>query len=148
MRAGLTDLHSWQASFGSLDLQSTMVGHGNTLARLGLELALEDGRPAVVFEWSERARSLASRVTSLRPPPDPELAADLTALRLLDPSETAKARELRERIRSKTWYAAEDGSVDEPASPRGPPDTAPQGPGRAGRAHRARRRGHRTGRDR
>jgi tetratricopeptide (TPR) repeat protein len=115
VRAGLADLHAWQASFGSLDLQSTMVGHGNTLARLGLELALEDGRPEVVFEWSERARALASKVTTLRPPPDPDLAADLTALRLLDPGETAKARELRERIRSKTWYAAE-GSVGEPAT--------------------------------
>jgi tetratricopeptide (TPR) repeat protein len=115
VRAGLDDLHSWQASFGSLDLQSTMVGHGNALARLGLELALEDGRPAVVFEWSERARALASKVTTLRPPPDPQLAADLTALRLLDPGDTAKARELRERIRSKTWYAAE-GSVGEPVT--------------------------------
>ena len=114
VRAGLADLHAWQASFGSLDLQSTVVGHGNALARLGLELALADGRPEVVFEWSERARALASKVTTLRPPPDPELAADLTTLRLLDPGETAKARELRERIRSKTWYAAE-GSVGEPA---------------------------------
>jgi tetratricopeptide (TPR) repeat protein len=115
VRAGLADLHSWQASFGSLDLQSTMVGHGNSLARLGLELALEDGRPAVVFEWSERARALASKVTTLRPPPDPDLAADLTALRMLDPDDTKAARELRERIRSKTWYAAE-GSVGEPAT--------------------------------
>jgi tetratricopeptide (TPR) repeat protein len=115
VRQGLQDLHSWQASFGSLDLQSTMVGHGNTLARLGLELALEDGRPEVVFEWSERARALASKVTTLRPPPDPDLAADLTALRLLDPKETTKARELRERIRSKSWYAAE-GQVGEPAT--------------------------------
>lgn len=112
-REGLADLHAWQSSFGSLDLQSTMVGHGNALARIGLELALADGSPTVVFEWSERARALASRVTSLRPPPDPQLAADLTALRLLDPKETAKARELRERIRSQSWYAAE-GSVGEP----------------------------------
>jgi tetratricopeptide (TPR) repeat protein len=115
VRQGLQDLHTWQASFGSLDLQSTMVGHGNTLARLGLELALEDGRASVVFEWSERARALASKVTTLRPPPDPDLAGDLTALRLLDPDDRDKARELRERIRSKSWYAAE-GSVGEPAT--------------------------------
>jgi tetratricopeptide (TPR) repeat protein len=115
VRQGLQDLHAWQASFGSLDLQSTMVGHGNALARLGLELALQDGRPEVVFEWSERARALASKVTTLRPPPDPDLAADLTALRLLDPKETARARELRERIRSKSWYSAE-GQVGEPAT--------------------------------
>ena len=115
VRAGLKDLHAWQASFGSLDLQSTMVGHGNALARLGLQLALEDGRAEVVFEWSERARALASKVTTLRPPPDPDLAADLTALRLLDGDDPAKARELRERIRSKSWYAAE-GSVGEPVA--------------------------------
>jgi tetratricopeptide (TPR) repeat protein len=115
VRAGLADLHSWQASFGSLDLQSTMVGHGNALAKLGLELALEDRSAEVVFEWSERARALASKVTTLRPPPDPQLAADLTALRLLDPKETAKARELRERIRSQSWYAAE-GSIGEPVT--------------------------------
>jgi tetratricopeptide (TPR) repeat protein len=114
-RRGLQELHSWQATFGSFDLQSSSVGHGQHLARLGLQVALEDGRPAVVFEWSERARALASKVTTLRPPPDPELAADLTALRLLDQKETAKARALRERIRSKTWYAAE-GSVGEPAT--------------------------------
>jgi tetratricopeptide (TPR) repeat protein len=114
-RQGLQELHSWQATFGSLDLQSSSVGHGQHLARLGLRAALDDGRPEVVFEWSERARALASKVTTLRPPPDPDLAADLTALRLLDPSETAKARELRERIRSKTWYAAE-GSVGEPVT--------------------------------
>lgn len=115
VRQGLQDLHAWQASFGSLDLQSTMVGHGNALARLGLELALADGRPEIVFEWSERARALASKVTTLRPPPDPELAADLTALRLLDADDTEQARELRERIRAKSWYAAE-GSVGEPAT--------------------------------
>jgi tetratricopeptide (TPR) repeat protein len=115
VRQGLQDLHAWQASFGSLDLQSTMVGHGNALARLGLELALADGRPEVVFEWSERARALASKVTTLRPPPDPDLAADLTALRLLDADDTEQARELRERIRAKSWYAAE-GSVGEPAT--------------------------------
>jgi tetratricopeptide (TPR) repeat protein len=114
-RQGLQELHAWQATFGSFDLQSSSVGHGQHLARLGLRSALEDGRPAVVFEWSERARALASKVTTLRPPPDPQLAADLTALRLLDPSDTAKARELRERIRSKSWYAAE-GSVGEPAT--------------------------------
>jgi tetratricopeptide (TPR) repeat protein len=115
VRLGLQDLHSWQASFGSLDLQSTVVGHGNTLARLGLELALEDGRPEVVFEWSERARALASKVTTLRPPPDPALAGDLAALRLLDPADSTRAHVLRERIRSKSWYAAE-GSVGEPAT--------------------------------
>ena len=41
VRAGLADLHTWQSSFGSLDLQSTLVGHGRDLALQGLELAVD-----------------------------------------------------------------------------------------------------------
>ncbi|MFZ2014396.1 MAG: hypothetical protein WAV00_11280, partial [Nocardioides sp.] len=47
---GLTALHRWQSSFGSLDLQSTLVGHGRGLATRGLASALDDGRPALVYE--------------------------------------------------------------------------------------------------
>lgn len=113
-RQGLGELHSWQATFGSLDLQTSAVGHGQHLARLGLRGALADGSPAVVFEWSERARALATKVSSLRPPPDPQLAADLTALRLADPKDHAVKRVLRERIRAHSWFAAQ-GTVGEPA---------------------------------
>ncbi len=111
---GLAELHTWQATFGSLDLQTSVVGHGQHLARLGLRAAMADGHPEVVFEWSERARALASRVTALRPPPDPALAADLTALRLAAPEDLSTRRELRERIRSHAWIAAR-GTVGEPA---------------------------------
>lgn len=112
-KRGLAELHSWQTTFGSLDLQTSAVGHGQHLARLGLRGAMADGRPDIAFEWSERARALASRVTSLRPPPDPALAADLTALRLTDPGDHASRRDLRERIRSHSWFAAQ-GTVGEP----------------------------------
>lgn len=114
-RKGLAELHAWQATFGSLDLQTSAVGHGEHLARLGLRAALADRSPAVVFEWSERARELASRVSSLRPPPDPALAADLTALRVADPADLATRRRLRERIRSHSWFAT-SGTVGEPAT--------------------------------
>lgn len=114
-RRGLAALHTWQATFGSLDLQSSSVGHGRHLARLGLRAAMTDGAPEVVLEWSERARALASRVTSLRPPPDPALAADLTALRIADPRDRGRVRELKERIRAHTWLAAE-GTVGEPVT--------------------------------
>jgi len=112
-KRGLGELHSWQTTFGSLDLQTSAVGHGQHLARLGLRGAMADSRPDVVFEWSERARALASRVSSLRPPPDPNLAADLTALRLTDPQDHAARRKLRERIRAHSWFAAQ-GTVGEP----------------------------------
>ncbi|MCW2856229.1 MAG: hypothetical protein JWR52_1844 [Marmoricola sp.] len=112
-RNGLAELHAWQATFGSLDLQTSAAGHGQHLARLGLRAAMHDGNPEVVFEWSERARALASRVSALRPPPDPELAADLTALRVADPKDLATRRMLRDRIRAHSWFAAQ-GTIGEP----------------------------------
>ncbi len=114
-RRGLAELHAWQSTFGSLDLQTSTVGHGEHLARLGLRAAIADGTPAVVFEWSERARALASRVSSLRPPPDPVLAGHLTALRVADPNDLALRRSLREQIRSHSWFAAQ-GTVGEPTN--------------------------------
>ncbi|MGH3346993.1 MAG: hypothetical protein ACRDO4_08420, partial [Nocardioides sp.] len=83
VRRGLADLHAWQSSYGSLDLQSSLVGHGRSLAKLGLDEAVEDGRPAIVHEWSERARALVARVPPVRPPADPDAADRLTALRTL-----------------------------------------------------------------
>ena len=35
VRAGLAELHDWQSTFGSLDLQSSLVGHGRGLALQG-----------------------------------------------------------------------------------------------------------------
>jgi len=123
VRAGLSDLHAWQSSFGSLDLQSTLVGHGRALAMQGLRLALEDGSPELAYEWSERARALVGRVTPVRPPADERMAADLTELRVLyaaDPaSRSASGRrldQLRDRIREQSWYGDGSGQVGEPAA--------------------------------
>ncbi len=122
VRAGLTDLHAWQSSFGSLDLQSTLVGHGRDLAQLGLRSALADGRADLVLEWSERARALVGRVAPVRPPHDPQLAADLTELRMLQAGQpaarSAEARrrdELAASIRQRSWYGEGGGRVGEPA---------------------------------
>ena len=71
VRAGLDDLHAWQSSFGSLDLQTNVVRHGVRLAVRGLSLAVQSRSDAVLFEWSERARMLASRVQPVRAPQDP-----------------------------------------------------------------------------
>jgi hypothetical protein len=45
LRSGLAELHDWQSSFGSLDLQSSLVGHGRGLALQGLSLAVERWPP-------------------------------------------------------------------------------------------------------
>ena len=123
VRAGLADLHAWQSSFGSLDLQSTLVAHGRDLALQGLRLALASGSAPLVFEWSERARALVGRVTPVRPPLDPALAADLAELRTLHGAEASSGRrtaqgrrtaELRDRVRQHSWYGEGGGTVGDP----------------------------------
>ncbi|MBA2559994.1 MAG: tetratricopeptide repeat protein, partial [Propionibacteriales bacterium] len=127
LRKGLAELHAWQSSFGSLDLQSSLVGHGRGLALQGLSLAIRDGRPEVIFEWSERARALASRVTPVRPPSNERAADDLAALRRVqadiddrpsgaDPALLRHAAELTRRIRQRAWYDVGSGLVTEPVA--------------------------------
>lgn len=118
LRAGLELLHDWQASFGSLDLMSSVVGHGRGLTTTGIQWALADGTPELVFEWSERARALTTRVVPVRPPSDPEAAADLVEIRSLTTTEpapgTAQSRRLatlRERVRRRAWLGEGSGEV-------------------------------------
>lgn len=120
LRAGLTDLHAWQSSFGSLDLQTGVAGHGVRLAARGLTLAVESGKPEVLFEWSERARMLASRVQPVRAPEDEQIVADLTELREMaaeggqrDPDREA---ELRQRVRERAWQHRGSGEVADPVT--------------------------------
>jgi tetratricopeptide (TPR) repeat protein len=129
VRRGLAELHEWQSSFGSLDLQSSLVGHGRSLAMRGLSLAVDDGRPQVVFEWAERARALASRVAPVRPPADELSARDLAELRRVQsqirtaedkgrvPSALRKrAEELKLGIRQRAWHDKGSGTVTESES--------------------------------
>jgi len=114
LRAGLEDLHAWQSSFGSLDLQTNVAGHGIDLGRRGLELAVASRRPATLFEWSERARMLASRVQPVRPPQNPEIVDGLAELRGdVTPQREA---ELRARIRELAWQHGGSREVMDPVS--------------------------------
>ena len=112
LRTGLDDLHAWQSSFGSLDLQTNVVGHGVRLAVRGLALAVQSRSDAVLFEWSERARMLASRIQPVRAPQDPQTAADLAELRA-EPAPEREA-ELRRRIRERAWQHRGSGEVADP----------------------------------
>ena len=120
LRSGLADLHAWQSSFGSLDLQTGVAGHGTRLGVRGLALAVESRKPDVLFEWSERARMLASRVQPVRAPEDEELVADLAQLREMaaedgrrDPEREA---ELRQRVRERAWQHRGSGEVADPVT--------------------------------
>ncbi len=112
VRAGLDDLHAWQSSFGSLDLQTNVVGHGVRLAVRGLQLAVQSRSDAVLFEWSERARMLASRIQPVRAPQDAQTVADLAELR----SGPAPEREveLRRQVRERAWQHRGSGEVADP----------------------------------
>jgi tetratricopeptide (TPR) repeat protein len=120
LRRGLADLHEWQSSFGSLDLQTMVTGHGRRLAVRGLRVATESKSPEVLFEWSERARMLASRVQPVRVPHDEEVVADLAELRTLAAKEEATREdraheaELRQRVRERAWRTRGSGAYDEP----------------------------------
>ncbi|RNI25312.1 CHAT domain-containing protein [Flexivirga caeni] len=123
VRLGLADLHAWQSSFGSFDLQTSLVGHGQRLGLQGIRLALADGRPQAVFEWSERARALSSRVSPIRRPASAEAADGLAELRQLrtehsgSPDQLSpRERELQARIRRLAWNGPGSGVVTEPVS--------------------------------
>jgi len=125
LRQGLEELHAWQSSFGSLDLQTMVIGNGVRLAKQALELAVESRRPEVVFEWSERARMLASRVQPVKATLDDETAADLAELRGRQSAEDGPRipqqrqdadDELRRRIRERAWQLQGSGEVTTPCS--------------------------------
>lgn len=116
LRRGLADLHAWQSSFGSLDLQTNVAGQGRALAMRGLTLAVESRRAATLFEWSERARMLASRIQPVRAPRNDEIAAGLAELRGdVTPEREA---ELRSRIRELAWQHEGSREVVDPVSLR------------------------------
>ncbi|WP_036555168.1 CHAT domain-containing protein [Nocardioides insulae] len=114
LRTGLDELHEWQSSFGSLDLQTNVIGQGVHLAVRALELAVASPSDTVLFEWSERARMLAARIQPVQAPADPHLAADLAELRS-DPA-PAREAELRRRIREQAWQKEGSGRVTDPCT--------------------------------
>jgi tetratricopeptide (TPR) repeat protein len=108
--AGLDLLDRNRRSFGSLDLQVSAAMRGFGLATTGLSSALRSRSHAAVFEWSERARALTGFVLPLRPPPDPQLAADLAELRVLRTAQPdgdwlsdPRASLLSDRARERQW---------------------------------------------
>ncbi|KZE89357.1 hypothetical protein AVP41_02151 [Microbacterium sp. TNHR37B] len=116
---GLEELTAWRSSYGSLDLQASLAMHGQNLLLIGIDAALRTADPALVFEWSERARQLSQQVVPLRPPPDAELAADLAELRMLradlpgaDWLSDPRAVELGDRVRHKQWMSTGAADVE------------------------------------
>ena len=81
LRTGVQLLDQHRATLGATELRAYASAHVEDLARLGVHLSIQEGRPQQVFAWAERWRAGALRLRPARPPVDPRLAADLTALR-------------------------------------------------------------------
>ena len=126
---GLAELHRQRGRMGAVDLRSGAAVHGRALARLGLESAVQDGRPATILHWSELSRAQALLLPPVRPPAEPEVAAALAELRGLDASIAARqdapgARglvdlrhrrdALRQRVREHSWSVSGGPAADVP----------------------------------
>ncbi len=81
LRRGLAVVDDYRATLGATELRVGAAAHAEELARLGLRLALADGRPWEVLRWAERWRAGNLRLAPADPPSDPALAGALTELR-------------------------------------------------------------------
>ncbi len=81
LRHGLRVVDDHRARLGATELRVGAAAHGEDLARLGVRLALADGRPWEVLRWAERWRAGSLRLPRVAAPPDPRLAATLAELR-------------------------------------------------------------------
>lgn len=103
-------LEGAERSGGSLELTASSSLQGNGPLSVGLASAVRSGRPETVFEWSERARHVTQAILPVRPPHDPELAAELAELRVLRTEQShgewlgeGRAAQLRDSIRERQW---------------------------------------------
>ncbi|GAA2514449.1 CHAT domain-containing protein [Pilimelia columellifera] len=128
LRAAVADLHHHQASFGSLDLQAAAAAHVEHLAAQGLCRAIDQGAPASVLAWTERARALSARLSPVVAPTDPYAAEMLAELRhardelrvqelngVPDPALRTRCLALQRQIRQRAWYRPGPRLVTAPA---------------------------------
>jgi hypothetical protein len=115
-------------SFGASELRAQATAHGAELAALAQRHAARARQPRLLLTWSERWRATALAVPAVRPTGDPELNADLAALRQVTadlekarqkgmPTATFQQEQLRLEgmVRARALRARRD-----PASGRGP----------------------------
>lgn len=81
LRRGLRVVDAMREAMGATELRAHISGHGEALAHLGLELAVERGTPSAILQWAEVQRAQALRYRPVRPAADPELVSTLATLR-------------------------------------------------------------------
>lgn len=133
LRAGLRVLDRYRAALGATELRVHASGHAADLARMGLGLALGDGRPDRVLGWAERWRAGTLHLPPARPADGGALARGLDELRRAAAEAEAAALEGRptagllarvagaeEAVRRRSRHAAPGGvsAADAPPSIR------------------------------
>jgi hypothetical protein len=81
LRAGMRALDTFRGALGATELRAHVSAHAGDLARLGLRLAVEEGRAERVLAWAERWRAGALRLRPVRPSGDTALEDALAELR-------------------------------------------------------------------
>jgi tetratricopeptide (TPR) repeat protein len=124
-RVGLRIVDEYRFGMGATDLLARTAGHRTDLARLGLRLAVESGRPGRVLEWAERGRASRLGRRSVRPPDDPVLRTALAELRAAA-VEVAKLRRAGQHgVRAQAQLAVLERQVrDQFRRRRGDPEPA------------------------
>ncbi|MGH9155310.1 MAG: CHAT domain-containing protein [Acidimicrobiales bacterium] len=131
LRAGCRALALHQTTLGATELRVQVGCQAAELGEMGLELALDSGRPERVLAWAERGRAGALRTRAARPPANADLAGQLSELRQVvsgleqagfeggDGAPLRRRRVLLEaKIQRTAWLASPDG-----ASPQAEPPT-------------------------
>ncbi|GLY00509.1 MULTISPECIES: CHAT domain-containing protein [Actinoplanes] len=80
-RLGLEAVAEHQRGLAAPDLRAHASGYGRRLAAMAQRHAVLRGDARMLLTWSERWRAGALALPPVRPPSDPDLAADLAALR-------------------------------------------------------------------
>jgi len=122
-RRGLAAAADYQRRLGAIELRTHAAAHGTELAAIGKRHAVRRKDARMLLLWSERWRAGALAAAPMRPPDDPELAADLARLReVMNAIDLARAartttapleqdrRRLEASIRSRTRRTANSGS--------------------------------------
>jgi hypothetical protein len=131
-RHGLAVLDEHRFTLGASELRAQATAHGAELAALGQRHAARVHRPRLLLAWSERWRATSQAMTPARPPPDDELARELSALRevsrrldgdLVTVPQVAALR--RERARLEAGVRARILRTPGPAAARAQPFTIP-----------------------
>ena len=138
LRAGLRSLDRHRLMLGATELRVLAAVHGAELISTGLSLAVASRRPARVLDWAERGRARSLQQRPLRPPPDPEMAEHIAALRvvsneleqaLADKRETgplSRRQAALERTIRDSWRRIDGGQVPQPQAAATPSALADQ----------------------